>query len=180
MKQENLINVIVDDNNIATLEFKKANIKTNAYIGKNGVTTEKEEGDLKTPLGEFPLGIIMGMHDNVKCNLPYYKINSDMYFVDDINSKYYNKLYINDNNKDWKTAEHLIDFKIQYEYLIEIKANPNNIKGKGSAIFLHCKNKDYTYGCVAIDKVNMKKIIENIDKNTKIRIIKKSTTSMCK
>lgn len=95
-----------------------------------------------------------------------------MYWVDDANSKYYNKLVnIFDVNKDWNSAEHLIDYPIQYEYLIEIKTNPNNIPGKGSAIFLHCTNNLPTAGCIAIDRESMKKIIENLEYNTKIEII---------
>ena len=55
-------------------------------------------------------------------------------------------------------------------YAIEIKTNPDNIKGKGSAIFLHCKRKEYTAGCVAIEKEDMEKLIGMIDLDTKIII----------
>ena len=172
---ENIINVIVDDNG-CVLEYKEADVYTTAYIGKNGVTDDPKEGDMKTPLGIFDLGLVMGTHDSkeVKCNLPYIKIEDNMYFVEDVNSKYYNKLFIEGKDKkDWNVAEHLSDFKVQYEYLIEIKFNKDNIKGKGSARFLHCKNKDYTYGCISIDREDMKKIINKINKDTKINIFKK-------
>jgi len=154
----------------------KYNIEVNAYIGKNGVTREKEEGDGKTPIGEFNLGIILGTHQEVnnKNGLKYLKITNDMYWVDDIKSKYYNQLVdISKVKKDWKSAEHLIDYPIEYQYLIEIKTNPNNIKGKGSAIFLHCDNNKPTSGCIAVDKEIMKKIVENIDEDTKIEIYEK-------
>ncbi|MDE5831152.1 MAG: hypothetical protein K2H53_06060 [Clostridia bacterium] len=56
-----------------------------------------------------------------------------MYWVDDPKSKYYNQLVnIKNIEKDWDSAEHLIDYPVQYEYLIEIKTNPNCIPGKGS------------------------------------------------
>ena len=144
-----------------------------AYIGKNGTTKEKEEGDLKTPIGEFKLGIILGTHpvEEVNSNLNYRQITEDMYWIDDSKSKYYNQLVdISKVEKDWNSAEHLIDYPIQYEYLVEIKTNPNNVSGMGSAIFLHCSNNKATEGCVAINRNAMKKIIENIDKNTKIEI----------
>lgn len=65
--------------------------------------------------------------------IKYTQITEDMYFIDDPKSKYYNELVsIKDIEKDWNSAEHLIDYKVQYEYLIEIKTNPENIKGKGS------------------------------------------------
>lgn len=145
-----------------------------AYIGKNGTTKEKEEGDLKTPIGEFELGIILGIHpvEEVNSNLNYGQITEDMYWIDDSKSKFYNQLVnISKVEKDWNSAEHLIDYPIQYEYLVEIKTNPNNIPGKGSAIFLHCDNNKATAGCVATNNKIMKKIIENIDKDTRIEII---------
>lgn len=99
------------------------------------------------------------------------QITPNMYWVDDSKSQYYNQLVdILDVKKDWDSAEHLIDYPIQYEYLIEVKSNPKNISGKGSAIFLHCTNYKPTAGCIAVDRKMMKKIIENIDKQTKIAV----------
>lgn len=173
IKIVNKINVFVKENNQAILKFPKHNIETTAYIGKNGVTSHKREGDGKTPLGEFKLGAMLGTHLNTKNanGLKYKQITKEMYWVDDTKSKYYNQLVnISEVEKDWNSAEHLIDYPIQYEYLIEIKTNPNNIPGKGSAIFLHCTNNEPTAGCVAIDKKAMKKLIENIDEQTKIDI----------
>ena len=47
-----------------------------------------------------------------------------MYWIDDSKSKYYNKLVdITKTKKDWNSAEHLIDYPIEYEYLVEIKTN---------------------------------------------------------
>lgn len=99
------------------------------------MTKDKKEGDGKTPIGKFSLGIILGFPETVKNinGLTYTKITEDMYWVDDPKSKYYNRLVdIKDVEKDWNSAEHLIDYKVQYEYLIEIKTNPKNTKGKGS------------------------------------------------
>ena len=93
-----------------------------------------------------------------------------MYWVDDVNSDDYNEL-IKTSIKPMFSVEHLMDYVDDaYEYAIEIKINPDNIKGKGSAIFLHCKRKDYTAGCVAIEKEDMKKLIGMIDSDTKIII----------
>ena len=155
------------------LEFPKCKIKTQVYIGRNGATKNKIEGDGKTPIGEFELGYILGTHANTTNlnGLRYVQITKNMYWIDDPKSKYYNQLVnILDVEKDWNSAEHLIDYPIQYEYLIEIKTNPNNIPGKGSAIFLHCTNNKPTVGCIAVDREIMKKLIENIDEQTKIEI----------
>lgn len=173
---DNNIYVFFKDNNKAVLKFPKCNIETDAYIGKNGMTIEKIEGDLKTPIGEFEIGIVLSMNEisKKKIGLNYIQINENMYWVDDEKSIYYNQLADTSKvKKDWNSAEHLMDYKVQYEYLIEIKTNPNNIPGKGSAIFLHCTNNKPTAGCIAINAEIMKKIIENIDESTKIKICEK-------
>lgn len=130
----NKINVYINKDNTATLKFPKCNIETNAYIGKNGITSQKQEGDGKTPIGEFELGITMGTHKSQEISnkkIEYKQITNNMYWVDDSKSKYYNQLVdISQTQKDWESSEHLIDYKVQYEYLIEIKTNPQNIPQK--------------------------------------------------
>lgn len=169
---DNEIKVLIGSNN-TVLKFPKCNIEAPAFIGKNGPTTNKREGDDCTPVGKFDLGLLLGTHNKISNEkYDYMKINSDMYWVDDSNSIYYNKLVdITKVKKDWNSAEHLIDYPVQYEYLVEIKSNPLNVPNKGSAIFLHCSNNTATHGCISISKENMKKLINNIDKNTKINIL---------
>ena len=159
------------DCNFKNEDFSIADV----FIGRNGVSSSKVEGDGKTPLGTFEIGIVFGMHDKetftLDDSLEYIKINKNLYWIDDISSKYYNMLV--DDTKvaiDWKSAEHLADYPVQYEYAIEIKANPNNIPGKGSAIFIHCSNGKSTAGCIAIPKEKMIELLSNINKNTKIVI----------
>lgn len=127
------------DTNKAILSFYEENKKifdTEAFIGKNGITYNKIEGDGKTPLGSYKLGLIFGIHNKSSIGLLdkdmlYIKITENLYWVDDIKSKYYNQLVdINKVIKDWDTAEHLIEYPKQYEYAIEIKANSANISGK--------------------------------------------------
>ena len=144
-------------------------------IGKNGATQFKQEGDGKTPLGTFGLGIVFGTHDRREINLDesmeYIKINPNLYWVDDVNSKYYNELVdVTKVEVEWKSAEHLIEYPIQYEYAIEIKSNQKNIPGKGSAIFIHCSNCKSTAGCIAVPKYSMIKIMGKLNKNSKIII----------
>ena len=151
------------------------NLKEICYIGKNGLTKEKKEGDLKTPIGQFKLGLIFGVHKKEEINmnktLNYIEINKNLYWVDDINSKYYNQLVdITKVKKDWNSAENLLENKEPYEYAIEIKTNPTNIPGRGSAIFLHCKRKNYTAGCISINRDKMISLLSMIDSDTQIKI----------
>ena len=136
---------VINQNNYKTNDEKKIkfvicknNIKicdTYAFIGKNGLTRNKRERNQKTPIGKFLLGIMFGMHNikdaHIPLNAKYLQINSNLYWVDDVNSIYYNQLVnILDVKKDWESAEHLIEYPKQYEYAIEIKSNPQNIPGK--------------------------------------------------
>ena len=169
---DNEITVVIDSDK-AILRFPKCNMEIPAFIGKNGATADKKEGDNCTPIGKFSLGLLLGTHDKISNkNYDYLKINSNLFWVDDSNSRYYNELVdITEVQKDWNSAEHLIDYPIQYEYLVEIKSNPLNIPNKGSAIFLHCSNNTATHGCIAINKDDMEKLVNNIDKNTKINVL---------
>ena len=178
----NSIKVRVNKQNEGIIKFPNYNINGTAFFGKNGLTKDKKEGDLKTPIGKFKLGIILGMKpkDEIKLDekLNYKQITKNMYWVDDSKSKYYNQLVdITEVEKDWKTAEHLIDFPEQYEYLIEIKTNPKNIPEKGSAIFLHCSKKKYTAGCVSTDSKTMQELLTKINKKTMIEITSETITT---
>lgn len=159
-------------------------------IGKNGVSNHTYEGSVTTPLGQFNLGIAFGTHD-LNISYPYIKTSVNHYWVDDSNSKYYNNLVslnepintfdypyiINSNQKEFSSAEHLIDYPKQYEYAVYIEYNVDGKKyedgvGKGSAIFLHCLgDKGYTGGCVAISKEDMLFILNFLDRNKHPQII---------
>lgn len=169
-----LIKIICTNDSRAKFEMFKGKdkiIETQAILGRNGITNNKQEGDGKTPRGVYKLGIAFGIHDKIDTDLKYIKINNNLYWVDDINSKFYNQMVnLTKVEKDWNSAEHLIDYPVQYEYAVEIKTNPNNIPGKGSAIFLHCTNGNPTAGCVAIDKENMVKVLKNLSENALISI----------
>lgn len=110
---------------------------TNGYIGKNGVTEDKSEGDIKTPLGCFSFGLAFGRPDNPGTKLPYRKLDQSDYWVDDPKSRYYNKLVNTANaEKDWNSAEHLYTEPV-YEYAVLINHNKDCVPGKGSAVFFH-------------------------------------------
>ncbi|MCI8575604.1 MAG: L,D-transpeptidase family protein [Bacilli bacterium] len=157
---------------------------SNVVFGKNGCTYDKVEGDGCTPLGDFPLGFAFGL-DDVSFLYPYYQITPNAYFVSDSNSKFYNEwVWVLDEEQTypysymksskqilWDDAEHLSDYEKTYWYgiVIEYNMNPKE-KNKGSAIFLHVKNKDYTEGCVAVTKSDMEYILKWIKVGARILI----------
>ena len=152
---------------ILMLEKNNIIINTYGYIGKNGIGKIKE-GDKKTPIGKFKFNYAFGIEDNLGCEILYHKITNDDWWSGD--KKYcYNKLInINDYpNLNKKVSEHLIDYKYEYRYCLNINYNEECKVGKGSAIFLHCMNpkKHYTSGCIAIPYNDMLKVMKNVKKD---------------
>lgn len=146
---------------------------TEAIVGKNGITFNKKEGDAKTPAGRYTLGYLFGIEHNPGAKLPYRQVTEDDYWVDDVESIYYNKwVNVKQVKKDWTSAEHLVDYPRQYAYAAVIGYNTEDIVvGAGSAIFLHCTaTKNYTAGCVAIPTEAMKVIVKKLKPGAEIDI----------
>ena len=60
-----------------------------------------------------------------------------------------------------------------YDIILVLNYNMSPIKNnKGSAIFIHVARNDFkkTEGCVAIKKLNLIKLIKEINSNTKVKI----------
>ena len=142
-------------------------------IGKNGTSSNKIEGDYKTPKGVFEIENLYYRSDRIKklnSNLESIKIKKNMGWCDDVNSKKnYNKLI---NIKEKLKHEKLYRRDNKYDLLIPIKYNfKKRIQGKGSCIFLHL-TQDYrsTEGCIALNKKDFFIMLKIINKKTKIRI----------
>ena len=154
-----------------TLLFDEFEFK--CCIGACGFTSDKYEGDKKTPTGLFSLGNLYYRSDKVgkpKTKLKCIKIQKNMGWCNDINSKFYNKKI---KIKKKGRYEKLFRNDYKYDYLIPIKYNwlkPK--KNKGSAIFIHLtKNYNPTAGCIALSLKDFLILVKLIKKNTKIRII---------
>ena len=141
-------------------------------IGKNGIKTQKKEGDKTTPRGTFSLGKLYYRADRVE--KPITQINTriiskGMGWCDDPKSSLYNKeLIINDKIKH----EKLFKKDNSYDYFIVINYNTKKIKqNKGSAIFIHLTNNyKPTAGCVALIKKDFEILLKLINQKTKIKI----------
>jgi len=146
--------------------------KFKCSLGKKGTTFNKIEGDLKTPKGTYSIGSVFYRKDKIvrfSTKLKKIPIKKNMYWCNDINSKYYNKLITSP-----KKGKHEKMFRDDGKYDLIIIINYNTkkiIKKKGSAIFLHLTN-DYkkTEGCVAIKKTDMLVLLKLINNKTKINI----------
>jgi len=147
--------------------------KIKCSVGKSGLSKLKKEGDLKTPVGVFKLGLLYYRKDrnrSLKCNIKKREIKKNMGWCDDSDSKKYNRqIYL---PYKFRTENLFRKDKI-YDIFINIKYNYiPTIRHKGSAIFFHLCSKEYkpTKGCIAIQKKDFLKILPLIDSKTKINI----------
>ena len=149
------------------------NYKLRCAIGKRGITSNKKEGDRKTPKGTFTFGLLFYRRDkivNLNSTLKMKIIKKNMGWCDDPKSKFYNKL-IKFPFKDG--AEKLWLKKRIYDLILVINYNLKpTIKKRGSAIFMHLASKNYasTKGCIAVNKKDMLLLIKSINKKTKLVI----------
>ena len=162
--------MIIKLKNKETLEIDLFKFK--CAIGKNGFSKKKIEGDKKTPKGLFSIGNLYYRKDRIskfETNLKTIQIKKRMGWCDDINSKYYNKLF-----KIKKNIKHEKLFRKDNKYDLLIPINYNTkpiIKNKGSAIFIHStKNYKKTDGCVAISKKDFLILLKLINSKTKVKI----------
>ena len=149
--------------------------KFRCSVGKRGLSRNKIEGDLKSPIGIFELGNIYYRPDKVdkpKSKIKTIAIKKNMGWCDDPKSKYYNKLIKIKKNIKINYEKNLFKDS-QYDLFILIKYNYNKpLKNKGSAIFLHLtKNYLPTKGCIAIKRNDFHILTKLINKKTKIKII---------
>ena len=154
-----------------TLEIEEFKFK--CCIGKSGSTSNKKEGDKKTPKGTFKIGSLYYRKDRQKkpsTILKCISIKKNMGWCDDISfPKKYNKLF-----KIQKKIRHekLKRKDHKYDLLIPIKYNfTKPVVGLGSCIFIHL-TKDYkpTAGCVALNEKDFLIMLKVIKKNSKIKI----------
>ena len=147
--------------------------KFNCCIGKRGSTSNKKEGDKKTPKGTFKIENLYFREDRIKKPLTLLKrikIKKDMGWCDDISfPKKYNKL-IKIKKKIGHEKLKRRDYK--YDFFIPIKYNfKKPITGMGSCIFIHLtKNYTPTAGCIALKEKDFLIMLNIIKKNSKIKI----------
>tara|TARA_B110000259_G_scaffold177828_1_gene215443 strand:- start:1517 stop:2005 length:489 start_codon:yes stop_codon:yes gene_type:complete len=161
--------MIIHVKNKNTLIIDEFNLK--CCIGKNGLKSNKKEGDYSTPKGLFILKKLYFRRDRVdipKSKIDKKIIKKNMAWCDDPNHKKYNE-EIKVHNK--KLNENLYRKDNKYDYIISISHNEKKIPNKGSAIFIHLTNNyKPTAGCIALKKKDFEILIKLIDKKTKIKI----------
>ena len=140
-------------------------------VGKNGLNSNKKEGDYSTPKGLFKLKKLYFRKDRLgvpKCKIKKKIITKNMAWCDDSKHKKYNE-EIHIIKKMNKESFYRNDCK--YNYLITISHNEKKRPFNGSAIFIHLtENYEPTAGCIALKKNDFEVLLKLIDQKTKIKI----------
>lgn len=120
------------------------------FVGRNGVTSDMHEGGNASPRGLYHIGDAFYIYDRPKTGLNTFQVTGDTYWVDDPDSSHYNQHMEGTQNKDWNSAEHMIDYDV-YRYGFVIDYNTAAEYNKGSAIFFHISSNP-TAGCIGTDE----------------------------
>lgn len=146
-------------------------VSCKAYVGKNGINKVRQ-GDCKTPVGIYNITMAFGRKKSPgTAGISYTKLNKYHYWSTE-KETYNTFVDVRKLGRRKMSGEHLIEYKPWYNYSLALDYNKKCIYLKGSAIFLHCVGggRTFTAGCIAVSEKNMKKIVRNTTKHTKICI----------
>ncbi len=131
-------------------------VETTGHLGMNGMSSHRHSGDKTTPIGVFKMNTPFGQAKALE-GFPsdYIQVDDSYVWEDDTNK------LSRDTSKEGERVGSS-GYAGYYDYAIDAGFNPNGIKNQGSALFLHCAGefKDYTSGCVAIEKDQMIQIMK--------------------
>lgn len=143
----------------------------NGRTGYGGlvVGTRRRQGTGTTPMGSYRLVSSFGTHPRAMAwRLPYRRIGSWDYWVEDNGSAYYNR-YRNrfQGGFRWRlppsapnSSERLSDYPRQYEYAVVIGFNyAHPVRHRGAGIFLHVNGSGATAGCVSVPRRMMRTLM---------------------
>ncbi|MCV7420720.1 L,D-transpeptidase family protein [Mycobacterium yunnanensis] len=134
---------------------------TPATLGELGVG-EPEDDVFRTPEGTFPLGQAFGRKPNPGTRMPYFQATDEDWWDEDVDSPTYNT-HVHAAEIDSEDAENLYDSGPMYDYAVVIDHNPQRVPGRSAGIFLHVTDGDPTWGCVAVDRDQMKSVLQWLD-----------------
>ena len=173
--KDNAVDIVTDETVNYSLEKTwKRIMSCNAYVGKNGINKVRQ-GDCKTPVGIYNITMAFGRRKSPgTAGISYTKLNKYHYWSAE-KATYNTFIDVRKLGRKQMSGEHLINYNPWYNYSLALDYNKKCTYLKGSAIFLHCtgRGRTYTAGCIAVSEKNMKKIVKNTTKHTKICIYKK-------
>lgn len=147
---------------------------SDGHIGYGGLVagSRRHQGTGATPLGTYGLISAFGTHPGATAwDLPYRRIRSGDYWVEDNASPYYNRyrnkaqggfrwwLPLSDENG----SERLAAYPKQYEFAMVLDYNREQVRHRGAGIFLHVNGSGATAGCVSAPRWMLKKLMHRLD-----------------
>ena len=147
-----------------------------ARVGKNGLSSNRREGDGTTPTGTYTIGTTMyGTSPNPGVRYRYRRLRCGDWWSEDPTSPTYN------------TFQHVTcgkppPFTIKtpgvwqqpnaYPYLAVIEFNMRPVvPGRGSGIFLHAQTGGPTTGCISLRRETLVRVLRWLDPTAKPRIV---------
>jgi L,D-peptidoglycan transpeptidase YkuD (ErfK/YbiS/YcfS/YnhG family) len=139
-----------------------------AWLGQQGVSATKHEGDRTTPAGRFGFARVMyGISGSPGVHYPYHRIVCGDWWVEDPRSPYYNRFrHVRCGSKPpfRVTSEDMSRSPTAYRHLVVIDYNTHPVvRGRGSGIFLHRSTGRATLGCISLPLPQLVTVLRWLD-----------------
>ena len=145
-----------------------------AALGRSGVRALKREGDGATPLGSFPIRLVLYRADRVhrpRVPFPLRAIRGDDGWCEDPSDRNYNRLV---RLSPRSTADRLTRADHLYDVILVLGHNDQpRVRGRGSAIFVHLARDGLapTAGCIALSRRDLLTLLAELRKDTEIVVM---------
>ena len=146
-----------------------------AALGRSGIRALKREGDGATPLGRFPIRLVLYRPDRIprpRVPVPVRAIRVDDGWCEDPTDRNYNRLV---KLSPRSSADRLVRADHLYDLVIVLGHNDRpRMKGKGSAIFIHLAREGLspTAGCIAFSRRDLRALLAQIRRDTEILVMR--------
>jgi L,D-peptidoglycan transpeptidase YkuD (ErfK/YbiS/YcfS/YnhG family) len=156
-------------------DWKRRLTAKDGRIGYGGLVRpdRRRQGTGTTPLGTYGLISAFGMHrKSDRWQVRYRKVRRGDYWVQDNRSDFYNR-YRNKRQggfrwwlptSDPNSSERLLDYRGQYEWAIVMDFNWDQVRRRGSGIFLHVNGSGATAGCVSAPRRFIRELMLRLDR----------------
>ena len=143
-------------------------------IGYGGLVVgdRRVQGSGTTPLGTYALLSVFGTHPPRDAGaLDYRRIRRGDHWVQDNASPYYNR-YRNQSEGGFRwwlprgddnASERLTDYRRPYEWSIVTGFDVEQVRHRGSGIFLHVNGRSATAGCVSAPRRFLRALVRRLD-----------------
>jgi len=139
------------------------------FLGKNGRTGRKSEGDMKSPSGSWRLGKLHFRADRAhrfRCALPAKPLRKNDGWCDAVGDRNYNRKlalpYAASYEMLWRQD-------LAYDLVVTTSHNVRpRLQGAGSAIFLHiiAPGSEFTAGCIALKAGDLRRVLALCSRHT--------------